>query len=70
MKFFKVYDGSNELFNVKGSRNLQKELSELWVYKILTNHNFIIEDCNTKKKYLYYGLKTLYLKNPNTFPAG
>ena len=22
------------------------------------------------KKYLYYGLKTLYLKNPNTFPAG
>ena len=53
MRYYKVFDGSDELFKVKGSRNLQKELGELWIYTVLTDHNFTIEDCKTKKRYLF-----------------
>lgn len=53
MRYYKVYDGSDELFNVEGSKNLQKELSELWIFNMLTDHDFTIEDCKSKKRYTF-----------------
>ena len=53
MKYYKIYDSSSkeELFKAKGSRDLQKELGKLWVYNVLSDNQFIIEDCKTKKRY-------------------
>lgn len=53
VKIYKVYDDSSELFAIEGSRNLQKELGKLWVFNILSEHQFTIRDCGTQKEYKF-----------------
>ena len=53
MKKYIVYDKSEELFRVIGSKELQRELKELWVHNILSKHQFVIEDCTIGKRYKF-----------------
>ena len=69
MKYYKVYDGSNELFKVRGSRDLQRELGKLWVFNILKNNQYTIEDCKTNERFSFdeiYGCNLEHnLHNPD-----
>lgn len=50
LHLFNIYDNGNLCQQVNGCRNLQKTLTDFWVYNHLSeNHNFTIKDCGKKQ---------------------